>query len=46
MLSDERDDLRSRRPKTWTKREIAPRMRAALEAGAAARVTDHGGYLR
>ena len=31
--------------KTFTKREIAPEMRAALEAGAAGKVTDHGGYL-
>jgi acyl-CoA thioester hydrolase len=33
-------------PKTWTKREIAPAMRAALEAGAASKSTDHAGYLR
>ena len=33
-------------PKTWTKREIAPAMRAALEAGAAGKSTDHAGYLR
>jgi acyl-CoA thioester hydrolase len=33
-------------PKTFTKREIAPEMRAALEAGAAAKATDHAGYLR
>ena len=31
---------------TWTKREIEPRMRAALEAGAAGKTTDHAGYLR
>ena len=28
------------------KREIEPRMRAALEAGAAGKTTDHAGYLR
>ena len=33
-------------PKTWTKREIAPVMRAALESGAAGTVVDHAGYLR
>jgi acyl-CoA thioester hydrolase len=33
-------------PKTWTKREIEPHMRAALEAGAAGKVTDHAGHLR
>jgi acyl-CoA thioester hydrolase len=33
-------------PKTFRKREIAPEMRAALEAGAAGKVTDHAGYLR
>jgi acyl-CoA thioester hydrolase len=32
--------------KTWAKREIEPRMRAALEAGAAGKVVDHAGYLR
>ena len=32
--------------KTWTKREIEPRMRAALEAGAAGKAVDHAGYLR
>ena len=32
-------------PKTWKKREIAPHMRAALEAGAAGKTTDHAGYL-
>jgi acyl-CoA thioester hydrolase len=32
--------------KTFLKREIAPQMRAALEAGAAGKVTDHAGYLR
>jgi len=32
--------------KTWTKREIEPHMRAALQAGAAGRTTDHAGYLR
>ena len=31
---------------TWKKRTIAPEMRAALEAGAAGRMTDHAGYLR
>jgi acyl-CoA thioester hydrolase len=33
-------------PKTWTKREISREMRAALEAGAAGKTTDHAGYLR
>ena len=33
-------------PKTFTKREIEPRMRAALEAGAAGKTVDHAGYLR
>jgi acyl-CoA thioester hydrolase len=33
-------------PKTFTKREIAPEMRAALEAGAAGNAVDHAGYLR
>ena len=33
-------------PKTWKKREIAPQMRAALEAGAAGKTIDHAGYLR
>ena len=32
-------------PKTFTKREIAPQMRAALEAGAAGKAVDHAGYL-
>ena len=32
--------------KTFQKREIAPDMRAALEAGAAGKATDHAGYLR
>ena len=32
--------------KTWKKRAIAPEMRAALEAGAAGKTTDHAGYLR
>lgn len=32
--------------KTFRKQEIPPAMRAALEAGAAGRVTDHAGYLR
>jgi acyl-CoA thioester hydrolase len=32
--------------KTWAKREIEPRMRAALEAGAAGKVVDHAGHLR
>ena len=31
---------------TYTKREIAPEMRAALQAGAAGRVVDHAGYLK
>lgn len=31
---------------TFTKREIAPEMRAALEAGAAGKAVDHAGYLR
>jgi acyl-CoA thioester hydrolase len=31
---------------TFTKRAIEPRMRAALEAGAAGKVVDHAGYLR
>jgi acyl-CoA thioester hydrolase len=33
-------------PKTFTKRPIAPDMRAALEAGARGKVTDQAGYLR
>jgi acyl-CoA thioester hydrolase len=33
-------------PKAWTKRAIAPAMRAALEAGAAGKTIDHAGYLR
>ena len=33
-------------PKTFTKREIEPEMRAALEAGARGKTTDHAGYLR
>jgi acyl-CoA thioester hydrolase len=33
-------------PKTFTKRTIAPRMRAALEAGARDRRVDHAGHLR
>jgi len=32
--------------KTFTKREIAPEMRAALEACAAGKAVDHAGYLR
>jgi acyl-CoA thioester hydrolase len=32
--------------KTWTKREIEPQMRAALEAAAAGKTIDHAGYLR
>jgi len=32
--------------KTFTKREIAPEMRTALEAGAAGKTVDHAGYLR
>ena len=31
---------------TFTKRAIEPRMRAALEAGAAGKQVDHAGYLR
>lgn len=31
---------------SFTKRAIEPRMRAALEAGAADKVVDHAGYLR
>jgi acyl-CoA thioester hydrolase len=33
-------------PKAFTKREIQPEMRAALEAGARGKTTDHAGYLR
>ena len=33
-------------PKSFTKREIEPRMRAALEAGARGKTTDHAGYFR
>jgi acyl-CoA thioester hydrolase len=33
-------------PKAFTKRAIAPEMRAALEAGARGKVTDHAGHLR
>ncbi|HET8726811.1 MAG TPA: thioesterase family protein [Alphaproteobacteria bacterium] len=33
-------------PATFKKREIAPAMRAALEAGARGKVTDHAGWLR
>jgi acyl-CoA thioester hydrolase len=33
-------------PKTFTKRAIEPQMRAALEAGARGKATDHAGYLR
>ena len=32
--------------RTFTKRQIAPEMRTALEAGAAGKVVDHAGYLR
>jgi acyl-CoA thioester hydrolase len=32
--------------KTWTKREIEPHMRAALESGATGKTVDHAGYLR
>jgi acyl-CoA thioester hydrolase len=32
--------------KTFTKREIEPKIRAALEAGAHGKTTDHAGYLR
>jgi acyl-CoA thioester hydrolase len=32
-------------PKTFTKRPIAPDMRAALEAGARGKTTDHAGHL-
>jgi acyl-CoA thioester hydrolase len=31
--------------KTFAKREIAPQMRSALEAGAAGKAVDHAGYL-
>jgi acyl-CoA thioester hydrolase len=31
---------------TWKKRTIGPEMRAALERGAAGKMTDHAGYLR
>ena len=31
---------------TFTKRPIAPEMRAALEAGARGKITDHAGYVR
>jgi acyl-CoA thioester hydrolase len=33
-------------PKTFAKQAIEPRMRAALEAGAAGKQIDHAGYLR
>lgn len=33
-------------PKTFTKREIEPGMRAALESGARGKTMDHAGYLR
>lgn len=33
-------------PKTFTKRAIEPHMRAALEAGARGKTTDHADYLR
>jgi acyl-CoA thioester hydrolase len=33
-------------PKTFTKREIEPHMRAALEVGARGKATDHAAYLR
>jgi acyl-CoA thioester hydrolase len=33
-------------PETFTKREIGAKMRAALEAGARGKTTDHAGYLR
>ena len=33
-------------PKTFTKRAIEPHMRAALEAGARGKTTDHAGYFR
>ena len=33
-------------PKAFTKREIEPQMRAALEAGARGKTIDHAGYLR
>jgi acyl-CoA thioester hydrolase len=32
-------------PETFAKREIEPAMRAALEAGARGKTTDHAGYL-
>jgi acyl-CoA thioester hydrolase len=31
---------------TWKKRQIAPQVRAALEAGAPGKMADHAGYLR
>jgi acyl-CoA thioester hydrolase len=31
---------------TWTKRQIEPHMRAALETGAAGQIIDHAGHLR
>ena len=31
---------------TYTKRAIAPQMRAALQSGAAGKVVDHAGYLK
>ena len=33
-------------PKTFTKRPIAPEMRASLDAGAHGKATDHAGYRR
>jgi acyl-CoA thioester hydrolase len=33
-------------PKTFTKRPIAPEMRAGLDAGAHGKATDHAGYRR
>jgi acyl-CoA thioester hydrolase len=33
-------------PETFTKRPIAPEMRAALQAGASGKAADHAGYLQ
>lgn len=32
-------------PRTWTKKSIAPNMRAAIEAGARGMITDHAAYF-
>ena len=32
-------------PRTWTKKAIAPHMRAAVEAGARGKITDHAAYF-